>query len=594
MSARRSAFRTPGTAAPPVVIPPRRSPSCTTSWSGQSSPSACGTVSTGPSRSNDGSPTHRRTKANMEITCGKRTGEAYLTPLQQKEVAIRHLRSKLKETQCLLLDRESEVEELKERVNRIQEDRAVEESQQAEAQLSVKHSKREIKRLRSVINTMKSILLDKDKGVPKYFIDINVQNKRLEALLETVDKMQESHKVEEQSIISKRDGHSESESKTSETSGAETDTGEEADEEDEEMQEEDEVETKVKSCLEKGDMAELEAGAAIGPDGSFGGDGSIMHQRWATKEQVELRLCDSSARTVAIHVQTGQRVPRTPSQQSLLKLIITSPTGGEDLTVPTESYRDNKDEGVQTDTIGSPFQRPTLQSSACSPLESRTETVTTLEDITLQEVDFPSSNHHFSQVPSSTANVITNEPKSGICSADVGLSGVCPEPHQAENRLSMSFSECSCLAPRARSSSCSSSLGNGDQEKHGPAYPSTPASIDEAVEPTCAAGELVCQHGVPFGPRYWSRHALLDTLAVAVPLLPTVAWFIVGRGGSRALGEGPQTFSSLPALLRGCSLLALRTLRSVPQSLSSPLCSCTNPPMQQADARPPPSGPSEC
>uniref|UniRef100_A0A8C4QGT2 Uncharacterized protein n=1 Tax=Eptatretus burgeri TaxID=7764 RepID=A0A8C4QGT2_EPTBU len=350
----------------------------------------------------------RRTKANMESSCGKRTGEAYLTPLQQKEVAIRHLRSKLKETQCLLHISNLE---LKERVNRIQEDRAVEESQRAEAQLSVKHSKREIKRLRSVINTMKSILQDKDKGVPHYFIDINVQNKRLEALLETVDKMQESHKSEEQSI-SRRDGHSESESKTSETSGAETDTGEEDDEEEEDLQEKDEVETEIKGYLEKGNTAELEAEAAIVWDGSYGGDGSMMHERWATKEQVELRL-----------------------------------------------FR--------------------------------------------QRID-------------------------------------CPW-----------------------------------------------ASLSAA---------LVCQHAVPLGPRYWSRHVLLDTLAVAVPLLPTVAWFIAGRGGpgGRALGDGPQPFSSLPALLRGCSLLALRTLRSVPQSISSPLCNCTNPPVQQADPRLPPSGPSEC
>lgn len=54
---------------------------------------------------------------------------------------------------------------------------------------------------------------------------------------------------------------------------------------------------------------------------------------------------------------------------------------------------------------------------------------------------------------------------------------------------------------------------------------------------------------------YWSRHFLVDLLAVAIPVVPTVAWFC--RGPAR----GGEPVYHLGSLLRGCCTVALHSLR---------------------------------
>lgn len=54
---------------------------------------------------------------------------------------------------------------------------------------------------------------------------------------------------------------------------------------------------------------------------------------------------------------------------------------------------------------------------------------------------------------------------------------------------------------------------------------------------------------------YWSRHFLVDLLAVAIPVVPTVAWFC--RGPAR----GGQPMYHIGSLLRGCCTVALHSLR---------------------------------
>ena len=62
------------------------------------------------------------------MSCGENHGvkppnpEQYLTPLQQKEVTVRHLRTKLKESERRLHERESEIMELKSQLARMRED----------------------------------------------------------------------------------------------------------------------------------------------------------------------------------------------------------------------------------------------------------------------------------------------------------------------------------------------------------------------------------------------------------------------------------------------------------------------------------------
>ncbi|XP_032037759.1 syntabulin [Aythya fuligula] len=145
----------------------------------------------GSNKGSDSSPIMRR--SGRYLSCGENRGikpvnpEQYLTPLQQKEVTVRHLKTKLKESESKLKERETEIEELKTQLERMREDWIEEECCRVEAQLALKEAKKEIKQLKQVIETMKNNLADKDKGIQKYFIDINVQNKKLESLLHSME-----------------------------------------------------------------------------------------------------------------------------------------------------------------------------------------------------------------------------------------------------------------------------------------------------------------------------------------------------------------------------------------------------------------------
>ncbi|XP_040210796.1 syntabulin isoform X2 [Rana temporaria] len=159
---------------------------------GISSPSSS---NSGSFKGSDTSPTLRRT---MRYTsCGDNHGikppspEQYLTPLQQKEVSIRHLKAKLKESQNSLQEREAEIEDLKSQLARMREDWIEEECHRVEAQLALKEARKEIKQLKQFIETMKNSLAEKDKGIQKYFIDINIQNRKLETLLRTMELAQD-------------------------------------------------------------------------------------------------------------------------------------------------------------------------------------------------------------------------------------------------------------------------------------------------------------------------------------------------------------------------------------------------------------------
>ncbi|XP_067856855.1 syntaphilin-like [Heptranchias perlo] len=181
--------------AQPLLQPSRRtSPpvglrdSCATSSLSSSSNS-------GSYKGSDSSPTPRR--SSKYSSCSENHGikpptpEQYLTPLQQKEVSIRHLRAKLKETEEKLDERVGEVEDLKSQLSRMQEDWIEEECHRVEAQLSLKEARKEIKQLKQVIDTVKNNLVEKDKGIQKYFIDINIQNKKLETLLHSMELAQD-------------------------------------------------------------------------------------------------------------------------------------------------------------------------------------------------------------------------------------------------------------------------------------------------------------------------------------------------------------------------------------------------------------------
>lgn len=86
------------------------------------------------------------------------TPEQYLTPLQQKEVCIRHLRARLRENVERLQHRDCEIDELRAQLYRMQEDWIEEECHRVEAQLALKEARKEIQHLQEVVDSVKSNL----------------------------------------------------------------------------------------------------------------------------------------------------------------------------------------------------------------------------------------------------------------------------------------------------------------------------------------------------------------------------------------------------------------------------------------------------
>ncbi|NWR35132.1 SYBU protein, partial [Tachuris rubrigastra] len=166
--------------------------------------SSASSSNSGSYKGSDSSPVMRR--SGRYNSCGDnhsikpQNPEQYLTPLQQKEVAVRHLKTKLKESESKLKERETEIEELKAQLGRMREDWIEEECNRVEAELALKEARSEIKQLKQVIETMKNSLAEKDKKIQKYFIDINVQNKKLESLLQSME-IAQNHSVRDEQCL---------------------------------------------------------------------------------------------------------------------------------------------------------------------------------------------------------------------------------------------------------------------------------------------------------------------------------------------------------------------------------------------------------
>lgn len=60
------------------------------------------------------------------------------------------------------------------------------------------------------------------------------------------------------------------------------------------------------------------------------------------------------------------------------------------------------------------------------------------------------------------------------------------------------------------------------------------------------------------GKRYWSDSFLVDLVAVAAPVLPTVAWLYSRHGV-----DGGVPVYNIGALIRGCCIMGLHSLRHV-------------------------------
>ncbi|XP_006161755.1 syntabulin isoform X4 [Tupaia chinensis] len=430
-------------------------------------PSSPSSSNSGSYKGSDCSPIMRRSGRYM--SCGENHGvkppnpEQYLTPLQQKEVTVRHLKTKLKESERRLHERETEIVELKSQLARMREDWIEEECHRVEAQLALKEAKKEIKQLKQVIETMRSNLADKDKGIQKYFVDINIQNKKLESLLQSME-MAHNGSLRDELCLDFCD--SPEKSLTLNTSFGKMADGLSLEEE----------------VTEEGADSELLVGDSMA-------DGTDMFDEMVTATTTE------SGDLEFVHSTPGVKVLE----------MFPMAAGQEEGSVVVE-------QAVQTDVVPySPAVSELVQSmlklqdpcssSSASPDDSGADSTES----------FPES------ISALVVDLTPRNPNSAILLSPVETPCTKVDMEVHANRLM--------------------------RELDFAAY--TEERLDGIIP--LSRGAVVRQ--------YWSSSFLVDLLAVAAPVVPTVLWaFSTQRGGI-------DPVYNIGALLRGCCVVALHSLR---------------------------------
>ncbi|XP_062987133.1 syntabulin isoform X3 [Elgaria multicarinata webbii] len=439
-------------------------------------PSSASSSNSGSYKGSDNSPILRRPA--RYTSCGENHGikppspEQYLTPLQQKEVTLRHLKTKLKESESRLQERETEIKELKSQLARMREDWIEEECHRVEAQLALKEARKEIKQLKQFIETMKNSLAEKDKGIQKYFVDINIQNKKLESLLQSMEMAQNGSSNEDQGL----EYVCGSPDKSSTLSTAYSKMADSLLTEDHSTE----------------DMAD--SGVLLSDDVANGND--IFEETM-----------------IATTPELGCLTAFTASTLNHLDLVKNLIDSKEDEDHPNHSVA--MEQAVQADVF--------LYSS---DMEQLIQNIFKAQDGCLIS---PSSSLKESDVscPESITDLLLDltpcDPNSAILLSPVESVRGAVDSRYYENRVmkELDFTDC---------------------------HTETFGSAAEASE-----GSVV--------KRYWSSNFLIDLLAVAAPVVPTVVWMLSTQRG------GTNPVYNFGALLRGCCLVALNSLRRVPINL---------------------------
>ncbi|XP_021110616.1 syntaphilin isoform X4 [Heterocephalus glaber] len=405
------------------------------------------------------------------------TPEQYLTPLQQKEVCIRHLKARLKDTQDRLQDRDTEIDDLKTQLSRMQEDWIEEECHRVEAQLALKEARKEIKQLKQVIDTVKNNLIDKDKGLQKYFVDINIQNKKLETLLHSMEVAQNGMAKEEGTGESAGGSPARSLTRSS-TYTKLSDPAVCGDHQpgDPSASAEDGTDSgfvAADDTLSRTDALEasslLSSGVDCGPEEASLHSSFSLGARFPASNTYEKLLCATEAGVQASCMQ--ERAIQTdfvhyqPDLDTILERVTQAQGCG---TVPEDRH-------------------PESDSHPPGPRDPNSAVVVTMGD----ELEVPQAITHGPTVHRPGAN-----PNPGL-----SVSVVCPVEEEEEEVA-------------------------------------TPAATAEK-EPKS----------------YWSRHYIVDLLAVVVPAMPTVAWLC------RSQRRQGQPIYNISSLLRGCCTVALHSIR---------------------------------
>ncbi|XP_030682479.1 syntaphilin isoform X1 [Nomascus leucogenys] len=444
----------------------------------------------GSYKGSDSSPTPRRsikyTLCSDNHGIKPPTPEQYLTPLQQKEVCIRHLKARLKDTQDRLQDRDTEIDDLKTQLSRMQEDWIEEECHRVEAQLALKEARKEIKQLKQVIDTVKNNLIDKDKGLQKYFVDINIQNKKLETLLHSMEVAQNG--------MAKEDGTGESAGGSPARSLTRSSTY-----------------TKLSDPAVCGDRQPGDPSSGSAEDGADSGfaaaDDTLSRTDVLEASSLLSSGLDCGTEETSLHSSFGLG-PRFPASNTYEKLLC-----GMEAGVQASCMQER---AIQTDFVQ---YQPDL-------------------DTILEKVN--------------QAQVCGTDPESGDRCPE--LDAHPPGPRDPNSAVVVTVGD-ELEAPEP--------ITRGPTPQRPGANPNPGQSVSVVCPMEEEEEEAAVAEKEPKS--YWSRHYIVDLLAVVVPAVPTVAWLC------RSQRRQGQPIYNISSLLRGCCTVALHSIRRIScRSLSQP------------------------
>ncbi|XP_035237626.1 syntaphilin isoform X2 [Anguilla anguilla] len=490
----------------------------------------------GSCKGSDGSPIARR--HTKYTSCTDNHGirppppEQYLTPLQQKEVCIRHLRARLKETIDRLQNRDTEIDELRTQLSRMQEDWIEEECHRVEAQLALKEARKEIHQLKQVIDVVRTNLSDTDTGaVQKYFQDISVQNLKLESLLCSMELAQnDSGKEDEAAGGGARAGEGHGLPGSCDGSPACSVTRSS-------------TYTKLsdQALADKNgnapDFPSLSGGEETQDSGCICGD---------SRADLLLEAAFLSEETASL-LSTYSRMPHSSTYEKLCTVEKVMPrrcsSSSSSSSHPCLSHHHLflhhlREQAIQTDCGPAynpdldPINEKVFRSQACSPTSTW---------ISEEGEDFDT-----------------------ITMATTTAADPAPPP------LPSSFS-CTCIelppledeeAPpqTCQPRSVTPSSGQGgvtvvEVEVEEEEEEEVEGEDEEGAAGGAETGEGSASTAEPPQRSYWSRHFLVDLLAVAMPVVPAMAWLC------RAPRREGQPVYNIGSLLRGCCTVALHSLR---------------------------------
>lgn len=368
----------------------------------------------------------------------------------------------------------------------MREDWIEEECHRVEAQLSLKEARKEIKQLRQVVETMKSSLMEKDKGIQKYFIDINIQNRKLESLLQSMELAQSGANLQDENTLDFICDSPESHGKKM--------------------------------------IGEEESGMELEEQGAeaMADSGLLVNDELANREDIFQHVFMSTA--VDFHQDSSAKLkagaesgPGVSALSEEVQLIgeSTEPPPTLSNTMPSNipSQQNTEDKGIQADATPMSPDLPALLlqllqlhgATAGDKILSASNSLLGLPNLPTSTLpDSPPPPSMPSPVPTESPDSFTD---SGMC---------CSEPAESQRfmkELDFGVSDDEpCLSPRL---------------------------------------DVV-------GKRYWSNSFLVDLVAVAAPVLPTVAWLYSRHGV-----DGSAPVYNIAALIRGCCIMGLHSLRHV-------------------------------